>query len=243
MSAQGTTRGERHLDHGAVRDFYNRVYYRGVINRKAPAFHLRRLARRLEPWSGRRTLDVACGPGSWLQAVAERGALTAGIDISQVALDVCRSALPEAELHCGSAERLPFADQQFDFVSCLGALEHFLDAKTSLQEMIRVAKPDAYFLLLVPNADFLPRRLGLYSGTLQATVKEEARSLLEWQQLFESAGLRVEARWKDLHILSAAWIFRGSSYGWPLRAVQALALPFWPLSWQYQVYYLCGLNK
>jgi ubiquinone/menaquinone biosynthesis C-methylase UbiE len=243
MSAQKTKRAEWHLDHRAIADFYDRVYYRDLINRKAPAFHLRRLARRFEPWIGRRTLDVACGTGSWLQAVAARGALTAGIDISQVALDICRKALPEAELHCGSAERLPFADQQFDFVSCLGALEHFLNAEASLQEMIRVAKPNASFLLLVPNAEFLPSRLGLYTGTLQSSMKEEARSLLEWQQLFESAGLRVKARWKDLHILSAAWIFRGSYYGWPLRAAQALALPFWPLTWQYQLYYLCVLNS
>jgi SAM-dependent methyltransferase len=214
-----------------------------VGNRKPPGFHLRRLARRFDPWIGRRTLDVACGPGSWLQAVAERGAITAGIDISQIAVDLCSSALPEAEIYCGAAEQLPFADRQFDFISCLGALEHFLDPEAALQEMIRVAKPDAYFLLLVPNAGFLPIQLGLYRGTSQTTVKEEARSLLEWQQLFESVGLRVQTRWKDLHILSGSWVFRGPYYSWALRAAQALALPFWPLSWQYQVYYLCVLNN
>jgi SAM-dependent methyltransferase len=243
MSAQRILRAERHLDHDAVREFYNNFYHREVIHRNPPGLHLCRLARRFEPWIDRRTLDVACGVGSWLQAVAQRGAITAGIDISQVALEVCRSAVPEAELHCGPAERLPFADQQFDFVSCLGALEHFVDPEASLHEMIRVAKPNASFLLLVPNADFLPIRLGLYNGTLQAAVKEEALSLLGWQELFESAGLRVKARWKDLHILSTVWIFRGAFYEWPLRAAQAMALPFWPLSWQYQVYHLCVLNR
>jgi SAM-dependent methyltransferase len=243
MSVQRINAAERHPDHDAVREFYNDFYYREVIHRNPPGFHLRWLARRFDPWTGRRTLDVACGPGSWLRAIAERGAITTGIDISEVALEVCRSAVPEAELHCGPAERLPFADRQFDFISCLGALEHFLDPEASLQEMIRVAKPNASFLLLVPNADFLPSRLGLYGGTLQASVREEALSLHQWQELFESAGLRVKARWKDLHILSAGWVFRGSYSGWPLRAAQALALPFWPLSWQYQVYYLCVLNK
>ena len=243
MSAQRIQRAERHPDHGAARKFYDGVYYRGIITKETPSFHLHRLAGRFDPWIDRRTLDVACGVGSWLQAVAQRGAITAGIDISQVALDVCRSALPEAELHCGPAERLPFADQQFDFVSCLGALEHFVDPEASLHEMIRVAKPNASFLLLVPNADFLPIRLGLYSGTSQRTVKEMALSLQEWRELFESAGLRIKARWKDLHIVSTEWIFRGSYYEWPLRAAQAMALPFWPLSWQYQVYHLCVLNK
>jgi len=239
MSAPETKRVERSLDHGTVSDFYDRVYYGNTSGGQSPSRHLRRLARRFEPWERRRVLDVACGTGHWLQATAKRGAIPAGIDISQVALNACRSALPQVELHCGPAEQLPFADRQFDFVSCLGALEHFLDPEAALREMKRVAKPDARFLLLVPNADFLLSRLGLYRGTLQSSVKEEARSLLEWQELFESVGLRVQARWKDLHILSTSWIFRGPYYHWPLRAVQALALPFWPLAWQYQVYHLC----
>lgn len=237
-----TVRTDHSLDYGDVAAFYDHVYHEDVRNPPAPSRHLHRLARRLGPWKGHRVLDVACGTGDWLQAVAESGAIPAGIDISGVALGLCKSALPSAELHCGPAERLPFKDRQFDFISCLGALEHFLDPQAALNDMRRVAKPDARVLLLVPNADFLPSRLGLYSGTLQSAVKEEARSLPEWQELFESSGLRVRTRWKDLHVLSASWIFRGALYQWPLRAGQALALPFWPVSWQYQVYHLCVVN-
>ena len=75
--------------------------------------------------------------------------------------------------------------------------------------MKRVAKPDAKFLLLVPNAGFLPRRLGLYGGTEQASVREEMLSLQQWQSLFDTRGLTGEHRWRDLHVLSLAWIFRG----------------------------------
>ena len=187
-------------------------------------------------------LDVACGQGQWLRSLSALGAVSAGVDISAVALDVCREYLPRARLYCAAAEQLPLDNQQFDFVSCLGALEHFLNPRAALGEMIRVAKPNALFLLLVPNADFLPRRLGLYSGTYQAKVREDVRSLHEWQQLFESAGLKIIYRWRDLHVLSARWIFLGRWYQWPLRAAQALALPFWPLTWQYQVYHLCKLK-
>ena len=229
------------LDHAAVRDFYDRVYHRDV----APAQiskHLRRLAMRFEPWQGKSILDVGCGTGAWLKTVAERGAMPTGIDISQVALDACRRALPHAELHCGRAEKLPFGDHQFDFISCLGSLEHFLAPEIALCEMVRVAKSDATFLILVPNADFPPRRLGLYSGTQQVAVREEIRSLQEWQGLFESVGLRVISRWKDLHVLSPSWIKRGPWYVWPIRAIQAFALPLWPLSWQYQVYHHCSFK-
>ena len=108
--------------------------------------------------------------------------------------------------------------------------------------MVRVAKREAIFLLLVPNADFLTRRLGLYGGTQQAEVREDVRTLAGWEGLFDSTGLRVTRRWRDLHVLSWSWIAQGKWYSWPCRAAQALALPFWPLSWQYQVYHLCEIK-
>ena len=179
----------------------------------------------------------------WMRATAELGAVPSGVDISKAALDICRNALPSAELSCGPAEILPFPDGQFDFVSCLGALEHFLDPERALFEMIRVSRPDAQFLLLVPNADFPPLRLGLYGGTEQSSVREEIRSLNSWQELFESVGLTVLRRWRDLHVLSVAWVTLGPWYSWPARLALALMLPVWPLCWQYQVYYHCSLRK
>jgi ubiquinone/menaquinone biosynthesis C-methylase UbiE len=179
----------------------------------------------------------------WLRAVSDLGATPVGIDLSKVAVEICRRALPQAEIHRGAAEALPFPDQSFDFVSCLGALEHFLDPEAALAEMLRVAKPSADFLLLVPNSEFPPARIGIYHGTNQAGMREDTRSLEEWQQFFESAGLKVLKRWRDLHIVSLQWVMLGPGYLWPLRLIQALILPFWPLRWQYQVYYQCGVRK
>jgi SAM-dependent methyltransferase len=230
-------------DAAAVREFYDRVYYADVSASVIVPAHYRRLARKLQPWKGKRLLDVACGTGQWLGAAAALGAIPAGIDISQKALEVCRKSLPHADVRCGPAEQLPFADGYFDVISCLGALEHFLDPDTALHEMVRVAKPSAIFILLVPNSGFLPLRFGLYSGTEQTDVREELRSLAEWGRLFEGAGLRVRFRWRDLHVLAPSWIFRGSWYAWPMRAAQALALPLWPLEWQYQVYHLCTIKS
>ena len=239
-----TSNKARHLpDRAVIQEFYDGVYYRDTDNIPRVAAHLRRLAKKLAPWKNVRLLDVGCGTGGWLQAAAALGAQPAGIDISEKAVEVCRYALPGAAIHCGPAETLPFNEGEFDFISCLGALEHFIDARAALREMVRVGKPNAVVLLLVPNSGFLTRRLGLYSGTEQTNVKEDVRSLREWRDLFESAGLTVLHRWSDLHVLSASWVFRGPWYGWLLRAAQAFALPLWPLSWQYQVYYLCVIRK
>jgi ubiquinone/menaquinone biosynthesis C-methylase UbiE len=231
--------GERRFEFASIQDYYDNVDYGGAaVSREIPA-HYRRHARRFRLWRGKKLLDIAGGVGLWLRPAADLRAIPAGIDISPLALDVCKASLPTAELLCAPAERLPFTDGRFDFISCLGALEHFLEHETALREMIRVAKPNADFFLLVPNADFLTRRLGLFAGTRQVEVREEVRSLEEWQRLFESVGLRIEKRWRDLHVVSWSWIMRGPKHLRPMRAAQALALPFWPLSWQYQVYQLC----
>jgi ubiquinone/menaquinone biosynthesis C-methylase UbiE len=241
-SDEAMTEKERLL-RGAIRDYYDRVYHRDAGFEAKISHHLRRLAWHFQPWQGKRLLDVGCGSGTWLRATADLGAIPTGVDISQVALDACKRALLSADLHCGPAESLPFTEAQFDFVSCLGAIEHFLNPQAALREMVRVAKPNAVFLLLVPNADFLPRRFGMYSGTEQIAVHEEIRSLRGWQMLFESVGLQVHRRWKDLHVLSFSWIMQGAWYLRPIRLAQAMALPFWPLSWQYQVYHFCSFKE
>jgi SAM-dependent methyltransferase len=226
-----------------IRSFYDSIYYRSAGPYAKPSRHLLRLAARLEIGPHQRVLDVGCGTGQWLKAASEFGAVPCGIDLSEKAIGVCRSMMPGGTFHAQAAETLPFDDRQFDMVSCLGALEHFVDARSALNEMIRVAKADGRFLFLVPNADFLTRRLGLYSGTHQADVKEEVLTLDEWAQLFRDCGLEVRDRWRDLHVLSWPWISSRGPLWILLRAAQAAVLAIWPLKWQYQVYHLCALRK
>lgn len=231
-------------DFEAVRRYYDQDYYgpAGASHGPLP-WHYRFVARRLGALSGKRVLDVACGQGAWLQLLKERGARVSGVDISERAIGTCKSRMPDDEFAVSPAEDIPFADRQFDLVTCLGSLEHFLDKDAALRQMARVARDDAVLLLLVPNAGFLTRRLGLYHGTQQTQIREDVWSLSVWQRLFESAGLRVDEKWRDLHPLSASWISQGKTWLRPVRALQALVLPLWPISWQYQVYHVCRISR
>lgn len=244
----GRGRGKEEMDKQAkelqdIRSFYDSIYYQSANPYAKTSKHLLRLAARLAIGPDQRVLDVGCGTGQWLKAASEFGAVPYGIDLSEKAIGVCRSMMPAGTFHAQAAEALPFDDCQFDLVSCLGALEHFVDARSALREMMRVAKHDARFLFLVPNADFLTRRIGLYAGTHQVDAKEDVLSLNEWAQLFEGCGIEVRDRWRDLHVLSWSWISSRGPLSIPLRAAQAAALAVWPLTWQYQVYHLCALRK
>jgi SAM-dependent methyltransferase len=224
---------------GSIRDFYDNEYYADVTNHSKLSWHPRKIAVRMGDMGGKEMLDVACGTGEWLGHFHQRGALIAGIDLSQKAIDECRKRFPEGEFACGQAESLPFDDARFDLVTCMGSLEHFLDKPRALSEMKRVAKPDAQFLILVPNAGFLTRRLGLYGGTQQVRAREDVFDLATWAGLFESAGLQIVDRWRDLHPLSWSWLSQGNALLWPIRGAQAVALATWPVAWQYQVYHHC----
>jgi ubiquinone/menaquinone biosynthesis C-methylase UbiE len=224
-------------DHEEIKSFYDSVYYKDASVEISPSKHLHRLAGRFVS-PGQNVLDVACGTGDWLLAAMARGGHPNGIDLSAKAIDICQRNMPDGEFHAGAAETLPFDDDQFDLVTCLGSLEHFLDPVAAVTEMVRVSRDTAQFIILVPNSDFLTRRLGLYKGTYQTAAKEDVRTLNEWDDIFQAGGLQTKNRWKDLHMASWSWI---ALEGWknvPLRALQVLALAVWPLRWQYQVYHL-----
>jgi len=222
-----------------MKSFYDDVYYADAEKPLQGTAHLERLARKLNVEPGDTILDIACGLGEWLHVCGAAGASVSGVDLSERAIEYCRKHMPDGEFHAVPAEQLPFADVSFDVVSCLGSLEHFVEPVISLREMARVAKADATFVILVPNADFLTRKLKLFGGTNQKDAKEVVRTLEEWESLFEQAGLRVSRKWKDLHVLSWNWITMNGSLRAPFRAIQALLLLIWPLRWQYQVYHLC----
>lgn len=222
-----------------IRLFYDSIYHKSAKPVTQVSRHLRRLAKKLDIGESHCVLDVACGVGEWLQACVERGAIPSGVDLSENAISVCRKNFQSGDFHCSPAETLPFEERQFDVISCLGSLEHFIEQEKALAEMMRVAKKDTRFLFLVPNSDFLTRKLGLFQGTYQIDAKEDVKSIKEWTQLFEEAGLIVHESWRDLHVVSWRWISAGKWQLIPLRAVQALMLTVWPLKWQYQIYFLC----
>jgi ubiquinone/menaquinone biosynthesis C-methylase UbiE len=86
-------------------------------------------------------LDVGCGSGYFLNQVNEKTSLTVhGCDI------VNCLKYNNIEFHEGNVEKLPFADNSFDIVSCHHTLEHVRNLKAAVDELKRVAK---YQLIIV----------------------------------------------------------------------------------------------
>ncbi|HYT91442.1 MAG TPA: methyltransferase domain-containing protein [Gemmataceae bacterium] len=114
------------------------------------------VARAANVAAGQRVLDVGCGFGGTLAALAERcrGLTLCGLNIDRRQLHRARQLLPpDTALVAGDACRLPFADASFDAVLCVEAIFHFPERQRFFQEARRVLRPRGWLAL----SDFVPR--------------------------------------------------------------------------------------
>jgi len=101
-------------------------------------------------------LDVGCGPGVLLRALAAStsGVRAAGLDAGMERLLQARAAPTPALLMRSDALRLPFRDSAFDRVLGAEVLEHLPDDTTALRELHRVLAPGGLLALSVPHEDY-----------------------------------------------------------------------------------------
>jgi ubiquinone/menaquinone biosynthesis C-methylase UbiE len=88
-----------------------------------------------------RILEVAIGTGyPFAETFHKKGYSVSGIDISPLLIRHCKLNYPEINCIIGSAEELPFDDQNFDITYCFHSTWYFNDIVKSINEMVRVTK-------------------------------------------------------------------------------------------------------
>lgn len=91
--------------------------------------------------AGQRVVDVGCGPGTLTGALIARGALVSAVDPSESFVEAARARNPAADVHRGTAEALPFADDGFDAALAQLVVHFMSDPVRGLTEMARVTRP------------------------------------------------------------------------------------------------------
>jgi SAM-dependent methyltransferase len=196
-------------------------------------------------WSGRDVLDVGCGAGVEIVRFARGGARVTGVDLSMSAVTLARQNVAQqgqrASLACAEGERLPFADNTFDFVYAHGVVQYAADDAAVVRECHRVARPGATVIVQVYNRISW---LHVLSTVMAVPLEHEDAPVLRRYSIGELARLmapfstleiiperfpvrsRLHKGWKGtlfnagfvgtFNALPRAWVRR---FGWHLLAV------------------------
>ena len=141
---------------------------------------------------GSHVLDLGCGDGAMLQALAQGKACTGyGIEIDDANVLACVRRgvnVLQLNLHQGLAA---FADQSFDVVLQINTLQHLRNAEVMLRETARVGRVG---IVAFPNFAHWANRLSVLRGRMPVT----ARLPYQW---YDTPNIRV-GTFKDFEVLA-----------------------------------------
>ena len=188
------------MSHKEIRDIqkeYDHLYATEPIRDEDRAYLF--LARRVlkEQPNLRSVADIACGGAFFFRqfkAAAGKNLLLAGTDISSEALKLARKNYPEGKYALSAAEYLPFKENSFDALTCLGSFEHFLDLGQAAEQMRRVMIEGGKVFILVPNIFWYKDIVSVFltgSRKVRNQTHERFASLGEWIELLNEIGLNV----------------------------------------------------
>ena len=153
----------------------------------------------VEPRSTDHALDVACGPGIVVCALARRVASVRGLDVVPAMLTHARQrqallGLRNIAWDLGDSTALPYPDDSFDVVTTRYSLHHLLDPLATVQQMARVCRPGGRVAVIevAPSPDLREA----YDAAERIRDPSHVRALteLELEDLLTAAGLEIAAR-------------------------------------------------
>jgi ubiquinone/menaquinone biosynthesis C-methylase UbiE len=129
-------------------------------------------------------LDLGCGTGWWLEALAARGIEPArlhGIDLAEERVVAARARVPGATVCAGDARQLPREDGTFAAVYLLlvlSSLESDAAVADALREARRVVRPGGAIAVWEPRVPtpWNPRTRWIRAAELQAGLGPETES-------------------------------------------------------------------
>jgi ubiquinone/menaquinone biosynthesis C-methylase UbiE len=143
-------------------------------------------------------LDVACGPGAFVLALAPRVRFARGIDLTEEMLRKARTfqlerRIANATFDCGEAEQLPYRDATFDLVTCQMSFHHMPKPELGLLEMVRVSKPEGRIVVIDTLSPESDSKFELHNRIESVRDPSHAESLrlTTFLEMFEKCGLEI----------------------------------------------------
>ncbi len=125
-------------------------------------------------------LDIGCGDGVLVHEMGKAGMYTHGIDSSAEGIRLAKMFTCCTDLRVGTAERLPFPDNQFDLCVMLDAINYLDDVERAVWEAERVLKPSGKLVIMSPmdSDDPLQKRVCTVED-LRMIIKDTSMAFLK----------------------------------------------------------------
>ncbi len=174
---------------------YDRIGVGYDTTRKADRWILSKLSHYLRIQKGERYLDVACGTGNYIIALASIGARMTGIDASREMLDAAQAKAPHSGLvdwRLARVEAIPFATGMFAGAVCTLAIHHFSDLAGAFREVNRVLDPvTGRFVIFTSTPEQMNRYwLGRYFPSMMQRSAQQMPSFESVAAALREAGLQ-----------------------------------------------------
>lgn len=97
-------------------------------------------------------LEVGVGSGVLLEEICKKVQVSVvGLDISPASICRTKHFTRRSIPILGDVFQLPFRDDTFDFIICLGLIEHFTDSITPMLKILRLVRKGGYIFVSVPQ--------------------------------------------------------------------------------------------
>lgn len=173
----------------------------GYVNSRthAKGADLDRMVALTNPQKDWNVLDIATGGGHTALKFAPHVKTVVASDLTAPMLAVAEEfitgkGITNVSFRQADAEDLPFADEEFDLVTCRIAAHHFPNCAKFVAEAVRVLKPSGTLIVedhILPEDEITTERITQFDK-LRDPSHFRAYSNLEWRSMFTAAGLSVK---------------------------------------------------
>ncbi len=175
--------------------------------------------RPLSSLAGKCILEAGSGAGRFTEILLKYGAIVYSFDFSNAVEANYENNMPNENLTLFQAdiENIPFQDDFFDAVLCLGVLQHTPSTKSSLRELSRVLKPKGELV-----CDHYKYHMGMFTSTY----------LIWWLMIKQFSSVRQLqiTDWLTRFFFPIHWKFREN------RFIQILLRRISPINFYYGRY-------
>lgn len=96
-------------------------------------------------------LDIGCASGYYTKLYSKKCNVIYGIDPNKDLIEKAKKENPEIKFIVSNAEKLPFKNENFDFVVLSDVLEHVENENKSMKEVYRVLKKNGEVIITAPH--------------------------------------------------------------------------------------------